>query len=38
MDVSVGFEKGGESYLFLMAVNQDEQGRNVYQQLDAMIK
>ena len=31
-------EKGGDNYLFLMAVERDEQGRNVYQQLDAAIK
>ena len=30
-------EKGGDNYLFLMAVERDEQGRNVYQQLDAVI-
>jgi type III restriction enzyme len=30
-------EKGGKNYLFLMAANQDEQGRNVYQQLGAVI-
>ncbi|MBL1260346.1 MAG: DEAD/DEAH box helicase family protein [Thiotrichaceae bacterium] len=30
-------EKGGDDYLFLMAVNQDDQGRNVYQQLGAVI-
>ena len=30
-------EKGGENCLFLMVVEQDEQGRNVYQQLDEVI-
>ncbi len=30
-------KQGGNDYLFLMAVEFDEQGRNVYQQLDAVI-
>lgn len=31
-------EKGGENCLFLMAVMQDELGKNVYQQLDAVLE
>lgn len=30
-------DKGGDNYLFHMAVAEDEQGRNVYQQLEAIL-